>query len=268
MRYTMSDRKFCNSGEFEGKVAIVTGAGRGIGKVLARALAERGAAVGILGRTEASCLQVAEELNSEGFRAIGMACDVSNETQVEASVAKVAEAFGGIDILINNAGLHADEYNHKGFGDLGIAQSRRLLDVNVMGTVICSLLCRPFMARRGGGVILNISSISAEFSAYAYGVSKLAVNGLTMSLATELAKDKIRVNGIAPGMIITEETRKEWAPERIATFTQSYMTNNQLVKMVAGPEEVVYAMLYLCSDWAGFVTGENMRVSGGYPLHS
>jgi NAD(P)-dependent dehydrogenase (short-subunit alcohol dehydrogenase family) len=264
----MADKQFCNSGEFEGKVAVITGAGRGIGKAFARALAERGAAVGILGRTEATCLQVAEELNSAGYRAIGMACDVSNETQVEAAVAKVVDAFGGVDILINNAGLHAEAYNHKGFGALGIAESRRLLDVNIMGTVICSLLCQPHMAKRGGGVILNISSISAEFSAYAYGVSKLAVNGLTISLATELAKDKIRVNGIAPGMIITEESREESDPAKLNAFTQGYMTNNQLIKKVADPEECVNAMLYLCSDWSSFVTGENLRVSGGYPLHS
>jgi NAD(P)-dependent dehydrogenase (short-subunit alcohol dehydrogenase family) len=264
----MSDKKLCDSGEFEGKVAIVTGGGRGIGKAIARALAERGAAVGILGRTEATCLQVAEELNSEGYRAIGMACDVANEAQVEASVAKVADAFGGVDILINNAGLHAEQYNNKGFGDLGIAESRRLLDVNVMGTVICSLTCKPLMARRGGGVILNISSICADLSDYAYGVSKLAVNGLTMSLARELAKDKIRVNGIAPGMIITAENREESDAAQLDAFTQDYMTGKQLIQVVAGSEEVVNAMLYLCSDWSSFVTGETLKVSGGYPLHS
>jgi NAD(P)-dependent dehydrogenase (short-subunit alcohol dehydrogenase family) len=263
----MADRKLCNSGEFEGKVAVITGGGRGIGKAFARALAERGAAVGILGRTEATCIQVAEELNGEGYRAIGMACDVAKEEQVEATIAKVADTFGGVDILINNAGLHAEEYSDKGFGELGIAESRRLFDVNVMGTVICSLICQPFMAKRGGGVILNISSIAADLSAHAYGVSKLAVNGLTMSLASELAKDKIRVNGIAPGMIITEETRREIPAEMLDPFTQDYM-KNQLVQKVAGPEEIVNAMLYFCSDWASFVTGENLRVSGGYPLHS
>jgi NAD(P)-dependent dehydrogenase (short-subunit alcohol dehydrogenase family) len=264
----MSDKKLCDSGEFEGKVAIVTGGGRGIGKAFARALAIRGAAVGILGRTEATVKRVADELNSEGYRAVGFGCDVANETQVEASVATIADMFGGVDILINNAGLHAEEYSDKGFGELGIAESRRLFDVNVMGTVICSLICQPLMARRGGGAILNISSIAADLSSHAYGVSKLAVNGLTMSLATELAKDKIRVNGIAPGMIITEESREEIEGGALEAFTQDYMKNNQLVQKIAGSEEIVNAMLYLCSDWAGFVTGETLRVSGGYPLHS
>jgi NAD(P)-dependent dehydrogenase (short-subunit alcohol dehydrogenase family) len=152
---------------------------------------------------------VADELNSTGYSGIGLGCDVVDEAQVEGVVARVADRFGGVDILINNAGLHAQEYNHKGFGELGIAKSRRLFDVNVMGIVICSLACQRHMVRRGGGVVLNIFSNSADFSAYAYGVSKLSVNGLTISLATELAKDNIRVNGIAPGMIITPESRCE-----------------------------------------------------------
>jgi NAD(P)-dependent dehydrogenase (short-subunit alcohol dehydrogenase family) len=124
------------------------------------------------------------------------------------------------------------------------------------------------MARRGGGVILNISSIAADLSAHAYGVSKLAANGLTMSLATEFAKDKIRVNGIAPGMIITEETHQEINEADLRAFTHGYMTENQLIQKIAGPEEIVNAMLYFCSDWSSFVTGETLKVSGGYPLHS
>jgi NAD(P)-dependent dehydrogenase (short-subunit alcohol dehydrogenase family) len=264
----MLGKRLCDSGEFQGKVAIVTGGGRGIGKAFAYALAARGAAVGVLGRTEASCVQVADELNGMGHRAIGMACDVVDEGQVEAAVAKIAEQFGGVDILINNAGLHAQEYNHRGFGELGIAKSRRLLDVNIMGTVICSLLCQPYMVGRGGGVILNLSSSSADLSAYAYGVSKLAVNGLTISLATELAKNNIRVNGIAPGMIITPESRQEIPPEQLDAFVQDYMTSKQLIQKIADPEEIVNAMLYLCSDWSSFVTGETLRVTGGYPLHS
>jgi NAD(P)-dependent dehydrogenase (short-subunit alcohol dehydrogenase family) len=263
----MPEKKLCDSGEFEGKVAIISGAGRGIGKAFAHALAERGAAVGVLGRTEATCLQVADELNSAGYRAIGMACDVADEAQVEMSVSRVADKFGGVDILINNAGLHAQEYNHKGFGDLGIAKARRLFDVNVMGPVICALACKPYMARRGGGVVLNISSSSGDLSAYAYGVSKLAVNGLTISLATELAKDNIRVNGIAPGMILTTESRQEADPVKLEAFTRDYM-KKQLIQKVAESEEVVNAMLYLCSNWSSFVTGETLRVTGGYPLHS
>jgi NAD(P)-dependent dehydrogenase (short-subunit alcohol dehydrogenase family) len=252
--------------EFEGKVAIVTGGGRGIGKAFSRALAERGASVAILGTTEARVSKLAEELKADGLSAVGLACDVSDEAQVAKAAATVTDLFGGIDILINNAGLHAAEYSDKGFGELGISASRRLFDVNVMGIVICSLACQPAMARRGGGVILNISSIAAYLSTHAYGVSKLAANGLTVSLAREFAEDHIRVNGIAPGMIVTEEFREEYDPEVLGAFTDDFMKNKQLIQHVAGPEEIVNAMLYLCSDKARFVTGETLKVSGGYPL--
>jgi NAD(P)-dependent dehydrogenase (short-subunit alcohol dehydrogenase family) len=263
---TMLDKQFCNSGEFDGKVAIVTGGARGIGKAFVRALASRGAAVGILGRTEATVKKLADELTAEGLRAIGIECDVADEVQFAAAVSAVTQAFGGVDILINNAGLHAEEYSDKGFGELGIAKSRRLLDVNVMGIVIGSLACQQSMASRGGGVILNISSISAYMSASAYGVSKLAANGLTMALATELAGDKIRVNGIAPGMTISDEFREELDPQWLDEFTQDFMKTKQLIQKISGPEDVVNAMLYLCSDWANFITGETIKVSGGYPL--
>jgi NAD(P)-dependent dehydrogenase (short-subunit alcohol dehydrogenase family) len=261
----MSDQEFCNKGEFQGKVAIVTGGGRGIGKALSRALAVRGAAVGILGTTEATIRKLADELNSEGHRAISLTCDVTDEKRVEQAVATVVDQFGGIDILINNAGLYSAEY-HKEFVELGLTASRRIFDVNVMGVLICALACQPPMTRRGGGVILNISSISAYLNENAYAVSKLAVNGLTVSLARQLVKYNIRVNGIAPGMIVTDEMHQDYDAEWLKTFTQYHMKNKQLIQRIAGPEEVSKAMLYLCSDNSSFITGETMKVSGGYPL--
>jgi NAD(P)-dependent dehydrogenase (short-subunit alcohol dehydrogenase family) len=255
----------CNNGEFAGKVAIVTGGGRGIGKALSRALAIRGAAVGILGTTEATVKALADELTDEGLRAVSLTCDVADEAAVDGAVATVEDLFGGVDILINNAGLTSPEYSTKGFGELGLAASRRLFEVNVMGVVICSLACQQAMTRRGGGVVLNISSITASLCSNAYGVSKLAVNGLTVSLATELAKYNIRVNGIAPGMTVTDEIRKEFDPKELEAHTQ-YMTNKQLIQRIGSADDVVNAMLYLCSDWAAHVTGETLRVSAGYPL--
>jgi 3-oxoacyl-[acyl-carrier protein] reductase len=265
VKVTISDKGLCNSGEFEGKVAIVTGGGRGIGKALSRALAVRGAAVGILGSTKGPVKKLADELNCEGLRAVSLTCDVADEARVASAVATVVDMFGGVDILINNAGLHSPGYD-KPFGELGLTALRRLFDVNVMGIVICSLACRTAMIRRGGGVILNISSIAAFLSANAYGVSKLAANGLTISLATELVKDNIRVNGIAPGMTVTDELRQDFGEDAIRAFAQDYLKNKQLIQRIAGPEEIVNAMLYLCSDWSSFVTGETLRVSGGYPL--
>jgi NAD(P)-dependent dehydrogenase (short-subunit alcohol dehydrogenase family) len=262
----MTGGLLCNSAEFDGKVAIVTGGGRGIGKAFVRALALRGAAVGILGRTLATVERLACELNAEGLRAMGIACDISDEAQVEAAVERTIAAFGGVDILINNAALHAEEYSDKGFGELGVLAARRLFDVNLMGVVICALACRASMKHRGGGVVLNISSISAEPSKHAYGVSKLAVNGLTVALASELAPDGIRVNGISPGMTISDEARAELDPQWLEDFTQDFMKNRQLIQKISGPEDSVNAMLFLCSDWANFITGETLRVSGGSTL--
>jgi NAD(P)-dependent dehydrogenase (short-subunit alcohol dehydrogenase family) len=115
-------------------------------------------------------------------------------------------------------------------------------------------------------VILNISSIAAYLNENAYSVSKLAANGLTTTLARQLVKYNIRVNGIAPGMIITDEMHQDHDAEWLQSFTQDYMKNKQLVQRIAGPEEIAKAMLYLCSDDASFITGETLRVSGGYPL--
>jgi NAD(P)-dependent dehydrogenase (short-subunit alcohol dehydrogenase family) len=261
----MSDQGLCVKGEFEGKVAIVTGGGRGIGKALSRALAVRGAAVGILGRTEATLSKLADELNSEGCRVIGLTCDVADEKRVEQVVATVIDQFGGVDILVNNAGLYSPEY-HRDYVELGLSGARRIFDVNLMGMLACALACQPSMTRRGGGVIVNISSVAAYFNENAYAVSKLAINGLTVSLARQFVKYNIRVNGIAPGMIITDEMHQDYEAEWLQSFTHDYMKNNQLIQRIAGPEEIAKAMLYLCSDNSSFITGETLRVSGGYPL--
>jgi NAD(P)-dependent dehydrogenase (short-subunit alcohol dehydrogenase family) len=246
---------------FAGKVAIITGGGAGMGMAFARALAARGASMGILDINEAAAQGLAGELRDQGFAAVGIACDVADEAQVGSAVAAVNETFGGIDILINNAGLHANAYN-KGFSQLGLAAARRLMDVNVMGALTCALACQEAMSRRGGGVILNISSITSFLSSNAYGVSKLALNGLTICLATEFAPDKIRVNGIAPGMIATETILHDDAQEA----REAYVRDLQKIQRFGVTDDIVEAMLYLCSDRASFVTGETLKVTGGYPL--
>jgi NAD(P)-dependent dehydrogenase (short-subunit alcohol dehydrogenase family) len=250
-----------SEGEFAGKVAIVTGGSGSMGAAFSRALAARGALVGILDINEAPAKALADELNGGGLRAIAVACDISDEDQVESAVTAVDDAFGGIDILINNAGLHANAFN-KGFAQLGLAAARRLFDVNLMGSLTCALACQQAMTRRAGGVILNISSITSFLSANAYGVSKLALNGLTICLATEFAPNKIRVNGIAPGMIMTDHILQDDRQE----MRDAYVRELQKVQRFGVTDDVVEAMLYLCSDRASFVTGETLKVSGGYPL--
>jgi NAD(P)-dependent dehydrogenase (short-subunit alcohol dehydrogenase family) len=247
--------------EYKDKVAIVTGGGAGIGKAVAHGLASQDAAVTILNRTGANARRTADELTAKGGRAIGIECDVADEAAVAEGVSRTVEAFGGVDILVNNAALHSVAYN-KGFGELGLTEVRRLFDVNILGVIICSLACRAPMVARGGGVILNISSVGGYLNSTAYGVSKLAVRGITVSLAGEFSDDAIRVNGIAPGLIATEQVRGDVGERRIA----DHVANSQKIKRIGQVEDIVEAALYLCSSRSGFVTGETLKVSGGYPL--
>ena len=137
-----------------------------------------------------------------------------------------------------------------------------LFDVNVIGVVACTLACQPSMAERGGGSVLNISSIAGHMSATPYGVSKLAVKGLTIALARELSGSNIRVNAIAPGLMATENAVGELPDELFDQF----INQNQLVHRRGEMRDIVNAMLYLCSEEASFITGETLSVSGGFPL--
>ena len=173
----------------------------------------------------------------------------------------MATHFGGIDILFNNAGLHLMKYNQP-FSKLGRDEFRRLLDVNVVGIVNCTLVCQPSMRDRGGGSVISISSVASNLSLSPYGVSKLAVRGLTVALATELAPDRIRVNAISPGFMATENAMAD-IPQDII---EDQINKRQLVHRLGSMEDIVAAALFLCSEEAGFITGETLRVSGGFPL--
>ncbi len=188
-------------------------------------------------------------------------CDVADEHQVQAAVDATVTRFGGIDILINNAGKHLTKYNQP-FSVLERDELRALFDVNVIGVVNCSVAARPSMAARGGGVMLNISSMAAYMNATPYSVSKLAVRGLTIAFATEFAGDKIRVNAISPGLMATENTMEDLP----TALVDEFVNERQLVHRLGQMDDIVRAMLYLCSDDSSFVTGETLKVSGGLPL--
>ncbi|WP_242124144.1 SDR family oxidoreductase [Sphingobium sp. Sx8-8] len=246
---------------FAGRVGFVTGAAKGFGAAFARDICAGGGAAAIADIDHDGAQALADELTAQGHRAIALACDVTDEAAVAGAVAQAADRLGGIDILINNAGLHSAAYN-KGFRELGSVETRRLFDVNLFGILHCTLAARPVMAARGGGCIVNISSIASYGSVTAYGVSKLAVRGLTISLAHELAADGIRVNAIAPGLIATDTIRAELPQALFDDFSQRL----QLIHRTGEVSDIVAAMRYLCSDAASFVTGETLRISGGYPL--
>lgn len=247
---------------FAGSVAFITGGAIGFGRAFARALSGEGAAVVIADIDTETAERTAAELREQGAAAIAVNCDVADEYQVEAALASAIREFGGVDILINNAGLHLLKYNQP-FGVLSRDDLRALFDVNVIGVINCTLACRDSMRDRGGGVVLNISSMAGYMNVTPYGVSKLAVRGLTVAFATELAPDRIRVNGIAPGLMNTENALADLPHGLIDDIVRE----RQLVHRLGTMDDVVSAMLFLCSADGSFITGEIIKVSGGFPLN-
>jgi 3-oxoacyl-[acyl-carrier protein] reductase len=244
----------------QGQVALITGGGRGFGRAFGTALAERGAHVVLADIDSDAAAAAAAEISGQGGSASAAVCDVADEAGVAAMIDEVTGKHGGLDILVNNAGLHSAAYN-KPSAELGIASLRRLFDVNVMGLYICSLAARSAMSGRDGAAIVNISSSAAYANRSAYGVSKLAVRGATVQLAREFASDGIRVNAIAPGLIFTDTIRAELAREEVAR-----VMGQQILQREGEEQHIVDALLFLVSPAASFVTGETLRISGGFAL--
>lgn len=241
--------------DLSGKVAIITGAGGagvgGLGVVYAEALANAGAAVVVSDIDGAAAENVAQDLASDGHRAIGVRADVADEAEVIAMVAAATDAFGGVDILVNNAGLARDKWSE------GLALStedwKTILAVNTLAPLLCARACRPSMVERGGGAIVNQTSMAAYGDYGAYSVTKLGLIGVTKVLSAELGPDNIRVNAIGPG-VMTAKIPPELLAEQLAM---------QKLRRQGNPQDLVGALLFLCSDQSSFVTGQTLLVDGG-----
>jgi 3-oxoacyl-[acyl-carrier protein] reductase len=246
---------------FKDKVAIVTGSGNGLGEEYANRFAGEGAAVVVVDVDETAGARVAADIAANGGHAYSAGLDVTDERAVAKMVAGCVATFGGVDILVNNVGLMHGKWNT--CVDLSPQDWRRIFDVNVISCVICASACRDSMKARGGGVVINVSSSAAYTrSATAYGVSKVAVNGMTMALATDLAGDGIRVNGLAPGMTDTPLNRTR-RPQAMV----DQVLNTQLIKRMGQMSDPASAVLFLCSDGASFITGQTLLVDGGAGVH-
>jgi 3-oxoacyl-[acyl-carrier protein] reductase len=246
---------------FADKVVLITGAGAGFGASFAQAYAAEGAAVAVTDIDLPAAEKVVAELTAAGHQAIAVQLDVADGDAVDRAVEQVVAHFGGVDVLVNNAGRHLMKYNQP-FRVLTRQDVRDLFDVNVHGAIYCSVACHDSMESRGGGVIINISSMAAHLGTSPYAVSKLAVRGLTTAFASEFAPAKIRVNAISPGLMGTEAALADLPPAMVEDFVE----NRQLLHRLGAVQDIVSAVLFLSSDDASFITGETLKVSGGYPL--
>lgn len=245
--------------EFETKVVLITGAGRGIGRALAVGFARAGASVAANDLAPGGLDKTIEAIRSEGGTAEAYVADVANKMHVQLMVEEVREAFGSIDILINNAGVEP----HASLLELDEYDWDRTLAVNLKGPFLTMQSVGREMADEGGGVVVNVASIAGRSHGLkdraAYVASKTGLIGLTREAARELAAYGVRVNAVCPGVIETEMTAKLRQDEAMMARWLADIPQGRL----GTPEDVVGMVLFLCSDAAAYVNGQAINVDGG-----
>lgn len=249
-----------NTKKLDGKVAIVTGASKGIGVAIAKHLAAEGAAVVVnYSSSKEGADRVVDEIAKQGGKAIAVRANMAKKAEIERLFSETKKAFGRLDILVNNAGIYeflpleniTEEHFHKHF------------DLNVLGLLLAIQEATKYFGPEGGSVI-NISSsasTSAPASSSVYSATKAAVDTITKSLAQELGPRKIRVNAVNPGMVETEGLRAGGFLE--SDFRKMFETQSPLGR-VGQPDDIAPAVVFLASPDAGWITGETLIISGGY----
>jgi NAD(P)-dependent dehydrogenase (short-subunit alcohol dehydrogenase family) len=252
----------------EGKVALITGASRGIGRSAALAFARAGADIALTSRKQEDLDKVADEIKALGRKALPVAAHVGRMEDIHRLVDQVVKEYGRIDILVNNAGgapatalcLDAEERLWDS-----------IMNLNLKGVYFLSQSVGRIMREHGGGKIINVASVSGfkpEYKNGIYSIAKTGVTMLTKSMALELAEFNIRVNAIAPGAIMTKLLATNWSylPEDQGKMVQSFVAGGSPMKRIADPDEISGAMLYLASDASSFTTGETIVIDGGMLL--
>lgn len=251
--------EFPNPLSLEGRVAVVTGAGRGIGAATSRLLARAGAHVALLDRDAAGVTRTAEAIGIEGGEALAFTNDITDSFAVERTLDRVVEEWGRLDVLVNNAG----ELREAPLEELTDADLEESLDINLRGTLVCTRAAVPLMMARGSGRVLSAASMSTRIGAVgltAYAASKAAVVGMTRTWARELGPRGITANAVAPGLIDSETTRTVPAGELEATLARLP------ARRLGQPDEVAAVYLFLASDLASFINGAVVGVDGGLVL--
>jgi 2-keto-3-deoxy-L-fuconate dehydrogenase len=250
--------------DLTGKVTVITGAGSGIGRAIAALFARQGARVIALDLAEPAAVATVEAIRAAAGTADALACDVVNATQVTAVFEGIERTHGRLDVLVNNAGIaHVGTIEQTTEDDFD-----RLYRVNVKGVFLCSKAAVPMMLRQGGGVILNLASIASLIGVperFAYSMTKGAVHTMTKSIAIDYVKQHIRCNCICPARVHTpfvdQFIARHYPGREEEIFRQ--LSDYQPVGRMAGAEEVAGLALYLCSDEAGFITGQAYPIDGG-----
>jgi NAD(P)-dependent dehydrogenase (short-subunit alcohol dehydrogenase family) len=247
-------------GALDGKVAIVTGGAQGIGRAIADGLAAEGARIVVVD------LERAEDAAGAYRDGVGLTADVAEETDVERAVAEAYERCGSVDVLVNNAGLYAS-LEMRAFTEIPLEEWNRVMEVNVASMFLMSRAVVPIMREHGGGKIVNISSGTpfrgVPFLLH-YVTSKGAIVALTRALAKELGKDGIHVNCVAPGFTMSDGVKAH--PEVVAKL-RDVSVSARTIQRDQVPEDVVGAVVFLCTPAADFVTGQTMVIDGGQFFH-
>lgn len=268
----MSGQKVCR--RLEGRVALVTGAGRGLGAALALRLAQEGAHVAAADIMLDGVEKVAAECTERyGVKALPLKCDVTDEAGVEAAVGRIVEEMGRLDILVANAGIVVPGP----ITDIEVDQWRKCIEVNLVGYMICAKHAVRAMLRQGSGVIVQINSKSGKRGSSknsAYAASKFGGIGLTQSLALELAERGIRVNAVCPGNLLSG---KLWQEQLFPQYAERWgMTVEEVrqkyieqvpMKRECTEKDVCDAVIFLCSDESSYITGQALNVDGGQTMH-
>ncbi len=248
--------------DLKNKVALITGARRGMGKTHALTLANYGTKVAVTDISQEDCQKVADEIKSQGGEAIALKLDVTNKAEIEEVVKKVIEAFGQLDILVNNAGI----CQFKPFLELSEEDWAKTLDINLKGEFLCAQVAASIMQKQGGGVIVNISSIAMGQQGIGfpgivhYCATKGGIAAMTEAMAVELAPAKIRVNCIAPGMIDTPMIDPVKSDPKAFKATLARLPLGRAGK----PKEVSELVAFLASDASSYMTGSVVVVDGGW----
>jgi NAD(P)-dependent dehydrogenase (short-subunit alcohol dehydrogenase family) len=244
------------------KVALVTGASKGLGKNICLSLSEAGANIIAVSRSKAALDEVGKEINRHGGEALSISADISNSRDVKDMVDRSINEFGRIDILVNNAGISGPI---KLFRDYDESEWMNIFDVNLKGTMLCTKYVGQTMIEKKGGKIVNISSVLGSIGTYftsVYSVTKAGIIQFTRNIALEWAKYNILANCISPGMLETEMMKDTLNN----TKALSVILKNTPLRRIGKTEDVVGAVVFLASDASSHITGENISIDGGFSM--